>query len=456
MGGILADIAVVEYELILIASVLFLVFGLDDLIVDIVWIGRAALRKAFPEPTPLNGAQTQRNFAIIIPAWQEAAVIAGTVQRCLEAYKGQNFHIIVGCYPNDFATPDAVRLIGSADVSIALNEADGPTTKGDCLNAAWRQARVIEKSTGTVFDAVVLHDAEDWASDEELSTFASLLDRYALLQLPVIPLPVRGSPWISGHYCDEFAEAHRRSMIVRQAVGASIPSAGVGCCIRRDLIERLALVRNGDPFDPDCLTEDYELGLFTKSVGLPSAFVRRPSSRAPGIVATQACFPDEIDAAVRQKARWITGIALSGWDRTGWGRGVAENWMRLRDRKTVVEAIALMCAYVGIALFVCRSIAASASGVDAPVVSSNIETLLLINLVVMAWRLLIRGYCTARVYGWRSGLIAIPRALTGNLIAILAAREAVALYCRMHFSGKTIWEKTRHDRPIDPATLVNG
>ncbi|MGJ3628815.1 hypothetical protein AB5I41_21435 [Sphingomonas sp. MMS24-JH45] len=33
---------------------------------------------------------------------------------------------------------------------------------------------------------------------------------------------------------------------------------------------------------------------------------------------------------MRQKARWMIGIALAGWDRTGWGgdRRVAEMWMR--------------------------------------------------------------------------------------------------------------------------------
>jgi adsorption protein B len=36
---------------------------------------------------------------------------------------------------------------------------------------------------------------------------------------------------ISGHYCDEFAEAHGKFMPVRQKLGASLPLAGVGCAI---------------------------------------------------------------------------------------------------------------------------------------------------------------------------------------------------------------------------------
>ena len=50
-------------------------------------------------------------------------------------------------------------------------------------------------------------------------------------------------------------------------------------------------------------------------------------------VATREHFPASFDAAVRQKARWLTGIALAGWDRIGWRGGLVNRWMLLRDRK---------------------------------------------------------------------------------------------------------------------------
>src|SRR3546814_14069729 len=65
------------------------------------------------------------------------------------------------------------------------------------------------------------------------------------------------------------------------------------------------------------------------------------------VFATREHFPATLDAAVRQKAGWLTGIALHGWDRRGWRGGIAERWMRLRDRKSIIAAIATLLAYAG-------------------------------------------------------------------------------------------------------------
>ena len=69
------------------------------------------------------------------------------------------------------------------------------------------------------------------------------------------------------------------------------------------------------------MTEDYELGLRLGGIGLKTMFVRLPV--APGsraVVASRGHFPASLDAAVRQKARWVGGIAFAGWDRldSGW------------------------------------------------------------------------------------------------------------------------------------------
>ena len=79
----------------------------------------------------------------------------------------------------------------------------------------------------------MLHDAEDVVHRFELRIFDGLIGRAAVIQLPVLPLPDPHSRWISGHYCDEFAEAHIKELVVREAIGAAIPLAGVGCAIER-------------------------------------------------------------------------------------------------------------------------------------------------------------------------------------------------------------------------------
>ena len=86
----------------------------------------------------------------------------------------------------------------------------------------------------------MLHDAEDLVHPLELRLFDRLVERAALVQLPVLPLPDPRSRWISGHYADEFAESHIKELVVREAVGAAIPLAGVGCAIERGALDRLA------------------------------------------------------------------------------------------------------------------------------------------------------------------------------------------------------------------------
>ena len=71
-------------------------------------------------------------------------------------------------------------------------------------------------------------------------------------------------------------------------------------------------------FDPASLVEDYELGLTIADAGGRGCFARVRDA-AGDVVAVRAYFPDTVHAAVRQKARWMAGIALAGWDRTGWG-----------------------------------------------------------------------------------------------------------------------------------------
>ena len=93
---------------------------------------------------------------------------------------------------------------------------------------------------------------------------------------PVLPEPLPDSSWVSGHYCDEFAEAHAKTLVVRDALGAALPAAGVGCAFDRAILARLAAERGGGygPFSVESLTEDYELGLTVKGLGGKARFLR--------------------------------------------------------------------------------------------------------------------------------------------------------------------------------------
>jgi adsorption protein B len=62
----------------------------------------------------------------------------------------------------------------------------------------------------------------------------------------------------------------------------------------------------------------------------------------------------DLGAAVRQKTRWMHGIAYQGWDRLGWSGRLGERWMRLRDRSGPLTALVLAAAFAGIVTWAAR------------------------------------------------------------------------------------------------------
>lgn len=431
-------------ELALFAAMLILIGGVDDLLIDLAWwrVRRAdASLDAVPPAPPLR-------LAVFVPAWDESAVIGAMLRAALSRYDHSDYRILVGCYPNDPATIAAVAAVARDDprVWMVVSDHDGPTTKADCLNTLWRALRDADAAEGRTTAAVVLHDAEDVVHPAELRVFDDHLRDAALVQLPVVPLIDSRRRWVSGHYADEFAESHQRDLVVRSALGAGLPLAGVGCAIRRDVLEALD-GGTGRPFEPQSLTEDYEMGLRVAALGLPARFVRWRTGGA--LIATRAYFPDTVHTAVRQKARWVTGIALAGWDRTGWGRArdLAEHWMRLRDRRGLLAVLALVAAYASLVGWSVAALGHWALGSAPPPVGAGLRALLMLNSALLVWRLAARARHTAAEHGWREGLWAIPRALVANYIAMLAARRAVTRYVAMLFGAETRWDKTAHRFP---------
>jgi len=287
---------------------------------------------------------------------------------------------------------------------------------------------------------------EDVVHRDALRLIGLLAPRFALVQLPVLPLVSARSRWVAGHYCDEFSESHGKAMLVREALGAALPSAGVGCGFNRAALGAVAAARADRPFDATSLTEDYELGLRLGQDGGRGALVRMRDTEG-GLIATREYFPDTLPAAVRQKARWTVGIALAGWDRMGWSGRWRERWMRLRDRRAALAALVLFAAYAGLVLGVLADGAALLLGRAPAPWPAPLPLLLAATTVMLAWRLAVRMLFVWRAYGPAEALRSVPRALIANVIAMMAARRAVMLYWR-HLRGQALaWDKTRHRFP---------
>lgn len=441
----------------LFAAIGVAIGGIDDIIVDTMFFFRQGWRRLtiYTRHRPMNATRIPRpavpgGLAIFVPAWQEANVIGPMLRTSLYKWGRENYCIFVGVYPNDPATAEAVAAVARDEPRIvtAVTPADGPTTKADCLNTLWRAMLEQESRRGYRFKGVVLHDAEDVVHHDSLRVLDRLTDRFDLVQLPVLPLVNQQSRWIAGHYCDEFAESHGKYLSVREAIGAAVPSAGVGCAFSRSALAQLAAGQNGLPFDPGSLTEDYEIGLRIAENGGRGIFVRMLDNRRR-LVCTREHFPETLSAAIQQKARWMIGISLSGWDRLGWRGGIAELWMRLRDRRSALAALILFAAYLASVLWLLLIIAGSLGLYTPDPMSPFLIDLLWLNLLMMFWRVAMRALFVSSFYGFKQGLRSIPRTILANYIAILAAARAVRIYFGMLRGQPLVWDKTNHRFPLD-------
>ncbi|RZM10739.1 MAG: hypothetical protein EOP67_68025, partial [Sphingomonas sp.] len=254
----------------LFAAVGFLIGGIDDLAIDLVFLlrrwtggGRTRLTLATLPPPATPG-----RIAVFVPAWDEVAVLGEMLAAALARFHHPDYRLYVGLYPNDAPTIAAATMAAQDPrVRLVIGPNPGPTTKADCLNVLWAALCRDDAAEGVTTKAIVVHDAEDVVHPAELAVFDTLIERHAVVQLPVLPLVKRGSRLVSGHYADEFAESHTKHIVVRTALGAGMPLAGTGFAIRPAILASLAAERGGTPFDADSLVEDYELGLRIAALG---------------------------------------------------------------------------------------------------------------------------------------------------------------------------------------------
>lgn len=447
--GTLDWLEVATRELMLFAAVGLLFGGVDDLALDVLFFARRAWGRFGVRLSPSDLPPVPRHrVAIFVPTWREERVIGSMLRTLLLRLQGP-FTVYVAVYGNDDATAAVVADVAVQDVRVRLvrNPHSGPTTKADNLNLLWRTMLADDTMQASAKKYVVLHDAEDVAHPDELRVFDALIDRFDVIQLPVQPLARRGLQLIAGTYGDSFSESHAKAMVVRTALGAGMPLAGVGCAISTAALSAMADARNGVAFDPACLVEDYEAGLRLSEQRFRSAFVRYRGET--GLVAIGEYFPDTFAAAIRQKARWMAGIALAGWDRTGWSRPghLSDHWMRLRDRRALLAIVVLAAAYLSAILYGIVLIAQDVTS-RAPVTSvSPVAWLLNANVALLGWRMAMRVVFTWRAYGWRNALGAPFRFVVGNFIDLAAAPLALKRYAQT-FKGRTpTWDKTEHEFP---------
>jgi adsorption protein B len=425
-----------------------LLSGVDDLFIDAVAIlarHRFGGRGRVPARRDLL-RRPQSPIAVFVPCWQEASVISSMVDRNKRQIGYSNYEFFIGAYPNDEATTVVVEALERrhANVHLAMCPHSGPTSKADCLNWIYQRMLLHEAARGVWLDIIVTHDAEDVIHTDAFHWINFYSEHNDMVQVPVLPLPTPVGKWTHGVYCDEFAEYQSRDMPARQYMGAFVPSSGVGTGFRRDALERLARAEGNRIFEPVCLTEDYENGFRLRKYGSPQCFVPLVLHG----VATREFFPQTFSAAVRQRTRWVTGIALQTWDRHGWGGGVVQRYWLWRDRKGLIGNPASLLANV---LFLYYALAALAGHIPENLI--RLHGLLTCTGVLSGYRLLYRAYWSSRHFGWRFAPTLPVRVALANVINSCACARAFWRFVKAKRRREPlVWVKTEHQYP-SAATL---
>lgn len=460
-------------------AVIFLISGLDDLMMDIAFVFWRLYRRFFFSrrhrllSTELLGQDAETRTAILVPAWKEAFVIGRMLENAIQTIEYSHYKIFVGTYPNDpdtGAVVEAVREKHPNAIVHCVSDQDGPTTKADCLNNIMRSVADEERRLGSPFQMFVLHDAEDVVAPLELKVMNHLISRVDVVQLPVLPLEAKAWEFTRGHYMDEFAQLHLKDMRTREWITHAIPSAGVGVGFSRKAIETATSIGLGKTFSEETLTEDYELPLQIARLGVAEAFIDSRVAVAPRemlpaeligsthwpqvLPAIRSAFPNNFNSAVRQKTRWIIGIALQGWDHLGWhGGNLGYKYMLLRDRKVLVTNLATAVGYVLVLIIFgiwgLSFVAGDRSFPNVVTPGSWTWYLLIVNFYIMLIQLAVRAICTYCYYGLVHGLLSIPRSVWGNIINIAATIRALTQYARARrdHRRRIPWDKTEHEFP---------
>ena len=423
-----------------------LVSGLDDLGVDLLALWHRRQPPPLPPPPP---GQEQR-LAIFIPCWQESAVIGAMLDHNCGAIRYRNYVVFAGAYPNDPATLEAIQAAAQRDARIRLCVVphDGPTSKADCLNWIFQHLLLEEESSGQRFRAVITHDAEDLIDPASLHAVNRYIGEYDMVQIPVLPLPTALAEITHGIYCDEFAESQGKDLATRVSAGGFLPSCGVGTAFSRRALELLARADSNRVFDPGSLTEDYQIGYRLHQLGLRQIFL----AAGPNLVATREFFPKTLYTAIRQRTRWISGIALQGWQRNGWGRTWPERYWFWRDRKGLIgNPLSLLANAIfayGAVTFALTRFEGRPWGLG-----QGVPLLVWPGLLFQVVRLTTRAFWSAQVYGWGFAWLTPVRAVWANIINTAAAVSAVYRFLRSMVTGiPLVWLKTDHSFP-SPAAL---
>lgn len=235
-------------------------------------------------PRFLETAQMKK-FAILIPARNEEACIAGLI----ESIRRQNYPqelIDIYVIPNHCTDNTAAAAEQAGAKTIDVSET--VCSKGQALHEAF--ARLLQMED---HDAYCVFDADNELNETFLPEMNRALSTARAAKSRILAKNPYDS-WVCGCYDLFFCNANFLLNRARSALGLSARLIGTGFAVRRDLMEELG------GWNTDTLTEDAEFYACLSAAGERIAFVPR--------AVTYDEEPVTFRQSLIQRRRWMSGI----------------------------------------------------------------------------------------------------------------------------------------------------
>ena len=146
------------------------------------------------------------------------------------------------------------------------------------------------------------------------------------------------------------------------------------------------------------------------------------------------------------------GICLQSWKTVGWKGDARFRFVLYRDRKAVISNMINFMAYVVISyLMVYEGVRfgfASRHLLPIVVKGTLLWNLVVLDSLLMLWRIFHRFLCVRRIYGTWAGILSVVRLPISNIINFTATGRAIVIFTKAMFRKKDLkWEKTAHSFP---------
>jgi cellulose synthase/poly-beta-1,6-N-acetylglucosamine synthase-like glycosyltransferase len=245
----------------------------------------ASLRR--PVPASVRGTSATR-FEILVPAHEEELVIGKLLDSVNELdYSRDLFGVHVITDHCSDQTASIARGLGAI-----VYERSDPDPRGKSQSLNWLVKHLLDGDAGDAIDAFVVIDADSVVSPNFLREMALHVQSGTQIVQGLVQVDGAGTNVNSQLRALAYEFISHVRPLGRSALGLSAGLRGNGMCITRDCAARY-------PWDPQSLTEDYELHGRLLAAGLHVSFA--PAA----IVRTQ--LPQTLAVAQKQSERWESG-----------------------------------------------------------------------------------------------------------------------------------------------------